>query len=89
MAAIARRVEPALARVEVTTTVGRQTGTAVAVRTEGVFLTSADLLANSTDVTLVLTDGERLKATLVGVDRVTNLGVLRIRGEVRHRADLG
>ena len=78
VAGIARRVEPALARLEVTTTVGRQTGTAVAVRTDGVFLTSADLLVNATDVTLVLTDGERLKATLVGVDRVTNLGVLRI-----------
>lgn len=78
VAAIARRVEPTLARIEVTTNTGRQTGTAVAVRTDGVFLTSADLLVNSTDVTLTLTDGERLKASVVGVDRVTNLGVLRI-----------
>jgi S1-C subfamily serine protease len=80
VAAVARRVEPALARLEVTTQVGRQTGTAVAVRTDGVFLTSADVLAGATDVSLVLGDGEKVPATLVGVDRVTNLGVLRISG---------
>jgi S1-C subfamily serine protease len=73
---MARRVEPGLARVEVTTKSGRLTGTAVAVRADGFFLTSAELLQND-DVWLTTADGNRSRATVIGVDRVTNLGVLR------------
>lgn len=73
----ARRVEPGLALVEVTTKSGRLTGTAVAVRSDGFFLTSADLLQQKDDVWLTMSDGKRSRATVVGVDRVTNLGVLR------------
>jgi S1-C subfamily serine protease len=81
VAAMARRVEPALARVEVSTPLGRQTGTAVAVRQEGYYLTSADLLAKKDDVWLVLPNDQSVRATVVGVDRVTNLGVLRAGGD--------
>jgi S1-C subfamily serine protease len=63
--------------VEVSTPGGHQSGTAVAVRGDGFFLTSADLLGHPDDVSLVLSDNRRVKATVVGVDRVTNLGVLR------------
>jgi S1-C subfamily serine protease len=77
VATMARRVEPALARVEVTTAAGHLSGTAVAVRADGFFLTSADLLGHPDDVWLVLADNHRERATVVGVDRVTNLGVLR------------
>src|SRR5215207_1577023 len=81
VAAMARRVEPALARVEVSTPLGRQAGTAVAVRQEGYYLTSADLLANKDDVWLVLPNDQSVRATVVGDDRVTNLGVLRAGGD--------
>jgi S1-C subfamily serine protease len=81
VAAMARRAEPALARVEVSTPLGRQAGTAVAVRREGYYLTSADLLAHKDDVWLVLPNEQSVRATVVGVDRVTNLGVLRAGGD--------
>jgi S1-C subfamily serine protease len=81
VAAMARRVEPALARVEVSTPLGPETGTAVAVRREGYYLTSADLLENKDDVWLALPNHQPVRATVVGVDRVTNLGVLRAGGD--------
>ena len=89
VAAMARRVEPALARVEVSTPLGRQAGTAVAVRQEGYYLTSADLLANKDDVWLVLANDQSVRATVVGIDRVTNLGVLRAGGDPGRPPHLG
>lgn len=77
VATIARRIEPSLARVEVQTPMGVVSGTAVAVRSEGFYLTSADLLERRSDVALVLSGGNRVPATVLGIDQVTNLAVLR------------
>ena len=81
-AAVARRTEPALVRLEVRGPLGAGRGTAVVVGPEHL-LTSADLLRRSDPaqpVTAVLPQGERVTAEVVAEDRYTNLAVLRVRG---------
>ena len=74
---IARKIQPALARVEMVTLLGKVSGTAVALRSDGYFLTSAELLGQPEGLTIVLSNGKRRKAAIVGFDRYTNLGVIK------------
>lgn len=81
-AALARRAEPALVRVEATTPLGVMVGTAVAVSSEHL-LTSADVLRRaepSLPLLTVMPDGSRVEAEVVAEDRYTNLAVLRVAG---------
>lgn len=74
---IARKIQPALARVEMATPLETISGSAIALRSDGYFLTSAELVVRAEGLTVVLANGKRRKAQLVGVDRYTNLGVIK------------
>lgn len=81
-AAVARRTEPALVRLEASTPVGPMVGTAVAVSPE-YLLTSADVLRRAEPgkpLVTVTPDGDRAEAEVVAEDRYTNLAVLHVPG---------
>ncbi|MDH4145424.1 MAG: S1C family serine protease [Acidimicrobiia bacterium] len=74
---IAKQAEPALQRLEVDTPLGRQTGTAIALDTDGHYLTSAELLGSASALWITGSDGKRHKADLLSSDSWTNLAVLK------------
>jgi serine protease Do len=55
-------------------------GSGVIVDSSGIVLTNAHVVERATDVEVVTADGKKLKAKLVGVDRRTDLAVLRLIG---------
>jgi S1-C subfamily serine protease len=88
---IVQRFEPSLARLESAGGNGQVDGTAVALRVKGpdtFFVTSEDLVRGVPDVTLVLANGRRRKATVVGTDQYTNLAVIKVTDEVLAVPDL-
>lgn len=72
---VAREVWPSLARVDLDT---GGSASALVVRDDGLLVTAAAPIAGEREVRVVLTDGRRLSATVVGTDPVTDLAVLRI-----------
>lgn len=81
---VVQRLEPALARLEVTGGAEQVTGSAVAFRDgeDGTyFVTSRDLVQNAKTITLVLSGERRKRAELIGSDQYTNLTVLLVRDE--------
>ena len=55
-------------------------GSGVIVDTAGIALTNAHVVERATDIEVVTADGKKHKAKLVGVDRRTDLAVLRLQG---------
>src|SRR4051812_39232045 len=53
-------------------------GSGFIVSSDGVVLTNAHVVADASTVTVRLTDGREFEAKVVGVDRKTDIGVLRI-----------
>lgn len=81
---VVRNLTPSLARIEAGGSDGQADATAVALRTrddDTYFVTSEDPVRGLRDVTLVLSDGRRRKAAVIGSDQYTNLAVLEITGE--------
>lgn len=79
-----RRIEPSLARVEVATTSGTVSGSAVAFRVDGTstyLVTSADLLRRIDSISVVLSGNRRKRADVIGVDQYTNVGVIKVPDE--------
>jgi serine protease Do len=58
----------------------RSLGSGVIVDSAGVVLTNAHVVERASDIEVVLHDGKKHKAKLVGVDRRTDLAVLRLQG---------
>jgi len=58
----------------------RSLGSGVIVDTSGIALTNAHVVERATDIEVVTSDGKKHKAKLVGVDRRTDLAVLRLQG---------
>jgi len=58
----------------------RSLGSGVIVDASGVALTNAHVVERATDIEVVTADGKKHKAKLVGVDRRTDLAVLRLQG---------
>jgi S1-C subfamily serine protease len=75
---IAKSVAPAVGRVEVTNAKGSATGSAVAFRDDGYYITSARLVAGETALHLVLDDGATVPAQVVGQDASADVAVLKI-----------
>jgi S1-C subfamily serine protease len=75
IAEVVERVSPSVALVEAGD--GSPAGSAVAFRNDGHLLTSASLIGETRTV-VVATDGVRQEAEVVGVDRYTEVAVLRV-----------
>jgi serine protease Do len=58
----------------------RSLGSGVIVDASGIALTNAHVVERATDIEVVTADGKKHKAKLVGVDRRTDLAVLRLQG---------
>jgi serine protease Do len=58
----------------------RSLGSGVIVDRSGVALTNAHVVERATDIEVVTADGKKHKAKLVGIDRKTDLAVLRLQG---------
>lgn len=83
---IAARVSPAITRVDVA---GDRSGSGVVFRNDGYLLTNAHVVDGGGDVTVVLADGEEHEGEVVGVDRETDIAVVRIDGDGLPTAVLG
>lgn len=77
---VAAAVAPAIVRLEVTG--GEQpVASAVVFRDDGYALTDAHLVDGSREIKAVLSNGERVAASIVGVDTATDLAVLELDGD--------
>jgi putative serine protease PepD len=88
-AEVARDAMPAIIRVEVAGPEGPAIGSGVVFRDDGHILTSADLVAGATSVNAVLHTGESVEAQVVGVDPITDIGVVRLEIDRLAGAPLG
>ena len=64
----------------------RSLGSGVIVDPSGITLTNAHVVERATDIEVVTSDGKKHKAKVVGVDRRTDLAVLRLQGGGPYRA---
>ena len=81
-AALAAQVAPAVVQVK-TYSAGRrrrslQDGSGVVVRADGIIITNNHVVRSADEVEVVLTNGRRLEATIVGTDPDTDVAVLRV-----------
>jgi S1-C subfamily serine protease len=87
--AIADRVFPAVARIDAARTTGMVSSTAVVIRDDGHLLTTADAVESADSLSVQLYDGSVLPARVVGVDRSTDVAVVKIEREQLATAVLG
>jgi S1-C subfamily serine protease len=78
VAEIVRRLDPAVARLELSSPSGGTTGSGVVFRDDGMVLTSAHLVDEATKVGVRLSDGRRFAGRLVGLDLLTDVAVIDI-----------
>jgi S1-C subfamily serine protease len=79
--AVAERLSPAIVRLDVDGDGGSATGSGVLFRDDGLVLTSAHVVAGTTAISVVLTDGRRLHGQLVGADAATDIAVVDVEGD--------
>ncbi len=77
---LAERLAPAIVRLDITHGATTSPGSGVLFRDDGLVLTAAHLVAAATSITAVLTDGRRLEGSLVGIDPLTDVGLIDIDG---------
>ncbi len=68
---------------------GSSTGTGVILSEDGYIVTNAHVVENSTSIQVLLTDGQGLDASLVGMDTVSDLAVLHVTADHLKAAVLG
>jgi putative serine protease PepD len=76
--ALAKKVMPALVRVDASTPSGTVSGTGVVFRNDGYILTTAANVHGATRITVQLSDGTTLPGTLRGTDSTSNVAVVRV-----------
>jgi putative serine protease PepD len=89
VAAAAAAVLPSVVSVEATSFRGRATGSGFAIDEQGHVLTNAHVVDNANDVNLILSNGRRVAATIVGVDDGNDVAVLRTSADGLRPAELG
>jgi serine protease Do len=67
----------------------RGLGSGFIVKSDGVILTNAHVVTNASTVTVKLTDGREFKAKVLGVDKPTDIAVLKIDAKDLPTVDLG
>ncbi|HEY5154733.1 MAG TPA: trypsin-like peptidase domain-containing protein [Acidimicrobiales bacterium] len=76
--AIADKALPAVVQVSTTTAGGIVTGTAVVFRDDGHLLTTADVVEGAEALSVELADGTVVPAQVVGIDRASDIAVLKV-----------
>jgi len=86
---VAATVLPSVASVQVLTGRGRGSGSASVLTADGFLLTSAHVIEHAQQVEASFADGTEVAADVVGSDPLSDLAVLRARGEVPPPVELG
>jgi len=86
---VAETVLPSVASLAVRTRRGEGAGSASVISTDGHLLTSAHVVNGAQTVTALFADGTETIADVVGRDALSDLAVLRARGEVPPPLELG
>src|SRR5215467_3104436 len=76
--AVIAKVQPTVVQVNVTTSSGNQLGSGVVIDRRGYIVTNNHVIAGATSINVVLNDGRKLSAQLVGTDATDDLAVLKI-----------
>jgi S1-C subfamily serine protease len=79
-AEIADRARPAIVRLEVVRADGTGSGSGLMFRTDGHLLTNHHVVFGANEVSVVMMDGRRGPARLVGADPATDVAVLKVDG---------
>ena len=86
---LADRLRPALVSLQVITSHGTAPGTGVIIRSDGVMVTAAHLVAGATALRGTLADGSERMVRVVGVDEELGLALLDLEGDGYVSAILG
>lgn len=86
---VARLVLPSVASLRVRTGRGEGAGSASVLTPDGFLLTSAHVVAGTRETTATFTDGAETTVDVVGADPLSDLAVLRARGDVPDPVVLG
>ncbi len=76
--AVAAAVQPGIAQVVATGPDAERVGSGVLFRSDGLLLSSYDLVDGANEIRILLHDGSKHDADLVGVDHISGLAVLRV-----------
>ncbi len=76
--AVIAKVQPMVVQVNVTTSSGNQLGSGVIIDRRGYIITNNHVINGATSINVVLDDGRKLSAQLVGADATDDLAVLKI-----------
>ncbi len=76
--AVIAKVQPTVVQVNVTTSSGNQLGSGVIIDRRGYIITNNHVINGATSINVVLNDGRKLSAQLVGADATDDLAVLKI-----------
>lgn len=79
---VARLVLPSVASLRVRRSIGEGAGSASVLTADGFLLTSAHVVAGAHEVAATFTDGGEAAVDVVGADPLSDLAVLRARGDV-------
>jgi S1-C subfamily serine protease len=83
---VAEKLGPSVANLRVAR---RGTGSGVVITPDGFMLTNAHVIGNGRRVRASFTDGSDVQASVVGVDPLSDLGLLRLDTAAVHAAELG
>src|SRR5574340_1803453 len=86
---VAESVLPSVASLAVRTSRGGGSGSASVITGDGLLLTSAHVVADARDAEAAFTDGTTVRTEVVGRDPLSDLAVLRARGDVPAPVELG
>ncbi len=87
--AIVAKVEPAVVKIEVTTSFGAGAGSGFIISEEGDIVTNAHVVNGATSIQVILDDGSQHEARLLGADPTRDLAVLNIDGTGYPTVELG
>lgn len=86
---VAEAVLPSVASLAVRTARGNGSGSASVITGDGLLLTSAHVVAGASGAEAAFTDGTSVRADVVGRDPLSDLAVLRARGDVPAPVEFG
>ena len=78
IAAVAAALQPSVVQINVAGNGGAGTGSGFVIREDGYILTNNHVTAGGSDITVTLSDGETIDATLVGANPGYDLAVLKV-----------
>ena len=80
---------PSVVSISCQTRTGSASGTGVVLSNDGYIVTNAHVVENAAAITVLLTDGRELYATLVGADSISDLAVLQVEADALVSAEFG